>query len=231
MKEQLPAKCSEGAEGDRWSGPKARTPALRRGARRSQYVELHCHSAYSFLDGASAPEELARAAAGLGYPALALTDHDGVWGAMEFAQACKALGVRPIVGAELTVEGFHLTLLVESAAGWRNLCRLITEAHRDTRPRPDREPLPPVLPLASLERGAEGLICLSGCARDGALAGRFCRSGAFVAHSETNAPRTEQRGAGEAAALGRRLVAAFGRDHFRVELQRPFWRYDRARNR
>ena len=67
------------------------------------YVELHCHSAYSFLDGASAPEELARRAAELGYPALALTDHDGVWGAMEFAQACKAFGVRPIVGAELTV--------------------------------------------------------------------------------------------------------------------------------
>ncbi len=141
------------------------------------YVELHCHSAYSFLDGASAPEELARRAAELGYPALALTDHDGVWGAMEFAQACKAFGVRPIVGAELTVtparardevpedqcgpaapsalepggrldEGrrlmpFHLTLLVENATGWRNLCRLITEAHRETRPKPDREPLPP----------------------------------------------------------------------------------------
>ena len=83
------------------------------------YVELHCHSAYSFLDGASAPEELAQRAAELGYQALALTDHDGVWGAMEFAQACKEFGVRPIVGAELTVqhEGarpFHLTLLVEN---------------------------------------------------------------------------------------------------------------------
>ena len=66
------------------------------------YVELHCHSAYSFLDGASSPEELAHAAAELGYEALALTDHDGVWGAMEFAQACKGLGVRPITGAELT---------------------------------------------------------------------------------------------------------------------------------
>jgi error-prone DNA polymerase len=67
------------------------------------YVELHCHSAYSFLDGSSAPEELAQKAAELGHPALALTDHDGVWGAMEFAEACKALGVRPIVGAEMTV--------------------------------------------------------------------------------------------------------------------------------
>ena len=110
-----------------------------------EYVELHCHSAFSFLDGASAPEELARRGGELGYPALALTDHDGVWGAMEFAQACKALGVRPIVGAELTVTPgpppFHLTLLAEDATGWRNLCRLVTEAHRDTRPGP--QPLPP----------------------------------------------------------------------------------------
>src|SRR5204863_8752907 len=64
------------------------------------YVELHCHSAYSFGDGASAPEERAPRAAELGYEAIAITDHDGVWGAMEFAQACTAFGVRPIVGAE-----------------------------------------------------------------------------------------------------------------------------------
>src|SRR5207249_6833457 len=119
------------------------------------YVELHAHSASSFLDGASLPEELAMRAAELGYPALALTDHDGVWGAMEFAQACKTFGVRPIVGCELTVvadgeQPFHLTLLVENVTGWRNLCRLITEAHTETRPVPGREVLPPALPLASL---------------------------------------------------------------------------------
>ena len=56
------------------------------------YVELHAHSAFSFLDGASLPDELAAAAAELGYPALALTDHDGVWGSLEFAQACKGSG-------------------------------------------------------------------------------------------------------------------------------------------
>ena len=71
---------------------------------RVTYVELHCHSAFSFLDGASTPAELAAAAAERGYPALAITDHDGLWGAMEFAHACKGLGVRPITGAELTVE-------------------------------------------------------------------------------------------------------------------------------
>src|SRR5919198_5619004 len=139
------------------------------------YVELHSHSAYSFGDGASAGEALAAQAAVLGYPAIALTDHDGVWGAMEFAQACKAYGVRPIVGAEMTVTAddperpFHVTLLVETAEGWRNLCRLVTEAHRDTRPHPDREPLPPSLSLEALEERSDGLVCLSGCAREGAL--------------------------------------------------------------
>src|SRR3954447_13729865 len=68
------------------------------------YVELHCHSAYSFLDGASDPAELAATAAALGHEALALTDHDNVCGAMEFAHACRGVGVRPIVGCELTVE-------------------------------------------------------------------------------------------------------------------------------
>src|SRR5919201_598548 len=151
------------------------------------YVELHSHSAYSFLDGASAPEEMAARAAELGYPALALTDHDGASGAMEFAHACKAFGVRPIVGAELAVtrgtRAFHLTLLVESRAGWRNLCRLITEAHSGTRPRPERDPLPPVLPLTSLEARTEGLVCLSGCARDGGLAAPFELAGGRPAPS------------------------------------------------
>ena len=184
------------------------------------YVELHCHSAFSFLDGASTPAELAATAAEHGYPAMAITDHDGLWGAMEFAHACRGFGVRPITGAEMTVEDpsggdeFHLTLLVEDATGYRNLCRLVTEAHHGTRPRPDREPLPPTVSLAEVELRAEGLACLSGCAEEGALAGRWARD--------------DRRGA---EALGRRLVSAFGPERFRVELQRPLWRRDRARNR
>src|SRR5215218_7972332 len=67
------------------------------------YVELHAHSAFSFLDGASTPLELAAGAASLGYPALALTDHDGLWGSMEFAHACKGFGIHPITGAEITI--------------------------------------------------------------------------------------------------------------------------------
>ena len=178
------------------------------------YVELHAHSAYSFLDGASQPAELAGAAAELGYPAMALTDHDNVCGAMELAQACKPLGVRPIVGAELTIAGgSHVTVLVESATGWANLCRLLTEAHAKTRPRLDRDPLPPSLELESLLDQSEGLVCLSGCAGNGAVAGLW----------ERGRPRA-------ADALARRLLDAFGHERFRIELQRPFWRRDRARN-
>ena len=225
------------------------------------YVELHCHSGFSFLDGASQPDELAAAAAAQGHEALAITDHNGVWGAMEFTQACTSLGVRPLVGCEMTIKvdplelgtksryqrlrpagsgnrpspagtgreaedpgGVicgHLTLLVESAVGWRNLCRLVTEAHAGTRPRADREPLPPLLPLESLERGAEGLVCLSGCAREGLLAGIFERAGGRPSPEATR----------RALQLGRRLTAAFGPERLRIELQRPFRRHDRARNR
>jgi len=195
------------------------------------YVELHAHSAFSFLDGASSPDELALRAAGLGYRELALTDHDGLWGSMEFAQACRAQGIRSITGAELTVRwpgshppppsaprgncppgAFHLTLLVADATGYRNLCRLLTTAHAHSRD--EAQPLPPSVTLADVEHHAGGLVCLSGCARDGALAGRIARG--------------DHRGAER---LGRALLGAFGPDRFRVELQLPLWRGDRARNR
>ncbi len=248
MSEQMPDTCSQRAPASGDSGGAGIRP-LCRGPSRPQYVELHCHSAYSFGDGASAPEELAHRAAELGYEAIAITDHDGVWGAMEFAQACTAFGVRPIVGAAVTITpatssasrprpaspddrspsapspglagSFHVTLLVEDADGWRNLCRLVTEAHAGTRPHPGRDPLPPSLPLAALEERADGLVCLSGCAREGALAAHFERSGGRPTAADTAA----------AMAVGRRLATAFGRERFRVELQRPFWRHDRSRNR
>ena len=133
------------------------------------YVELHAHSAYSFLDGASQPEEMVVRAAELGYEALALTDHDGVYGSLEFAHAAKTFGVRPITGAEVTLaDGSHVTLLVRTAAGYANLCRLLTAAHRHTRlPGREAELLPPALDVVLLERNNEGLVCLSGCARYG----------------------------------------------------------------
>ena len=168
------------------------------------FVELHCHSAYSFLDGSSHPEELAARAAELGYEALALTDHDGVYGSLEFAHAAKALGVRPITGAEVSLsDGSHVTLLVESPRGYANLCRLLTAAHAGTRPKPT-EPIPPSLDRHLFATYNEGLVCLSGCARDGLAV----RNG---------------NGAAE-------LASVFGRDRFFVELQRPYERGDAQRN-
>ena len=132
------------------------------------YAELHAHSAYSFLDGASSPEELAAAAAVHGYGAVALTDHDGLYGSMEFAHACKGLGVKAITGAEVTLDdGAHLTLLAADRTGYSNLCRLLTAAHEHTRANP-RERTPPHATLEQVEQHAEGIVCLSGCARDGA---------------------------------------------------------------
>ncbi len=211
------------------------------------YIELHSHSAFSFLDGASTPMELAAAAAEYGYPAFALTDHDGVWGSMEFARACRGFGVRAITGSELTMamgprvlsrngahqscaavaprtgpshsapppaSYAHLTLLVESATGYRNLCRLLTEAHSHTRDNAGRTAEQPAIKLEQLEAHAEGLVCLSGCARDGVVAGAW-----------------ERGDSAAASALARRLLSVFGHDRFRIELQRPYWRRDRARNR
>jgi error-prone DNA polymerase len=170
------------------------------------YVELHCHSAFSFLDGASLPDELVAAALQAGHEALALTDHNTVSGSMEFAVSARALGLRPIHGAELTLDdGRHLTLLVRDERGWSNLCRLLTRAHADTRGSPPRAgpPAPPSVPLTEVLARAEGLVCLSGCAR----------------HGVQDEPTL------------RRLLDGFGPDGLRVELQRPFLRDDRARNR
>jgi error-prone DNA polymerase len=166
------------------------------------YTELHCHSAYSFLDGASLPEELAATALELGYESLALTDHDGVWGSMEFAQAARGLGLRALHGAELSLDdGRHLTLLVASPRGWQNLCRLLTIAHALTRERL-HDPVPPSVTLTTVCAHAEGLVCLSGCA---------------------------ERGVHDIAGL-RLLLEAFGSERLRVELQRPFLAGDRERN-
>jgi len=167
------------------------------------YVELHAHSAFSFLDGASLPDELVPAALELGYGALALTDHNTVSGSMEFAVSARALGLRPIHGAELDLaDGRHLTLLVQDAGGWSNLCRILTRAHAHTREKPG-PPSQAFVELTEVLDHAEGLICLSGCALRGV-------------HDEFTL---------------RRLLDAFGPDRLRVELQRPFLRDDRARNR
>ncbi|HTB50130.1 MAG TPA: PHP domain-containing protein, partial [Solirubrobacteraceae bacterium] len=194
------------------------------------YVELHCHSAYSFLDGVSLPQELAHAATDLGYDALALTDHNSVSGSMELVQSARDAGLKPIHGAEIDVsmgrepdvaplpsDGrgranvsgeklsgcLHLTLLVRDARGWGNLCRIITYAHARTREGPGRERAEPSVALRTVLEHVEGLVCLTGCAEHG------------VREEPT----------------ARRLLEAFGPEALRVELQRPYARHDRARNR
>ncbi|PYP06489.1 MAG: error-prone DNA polymerase [Gemmatimonadetes bacterium] len=173
------------------------------------YVELHCHSAFSFLDGASLPEQLALTASQLGYPALALTDHNGLYGSMAFAQEAKQLGIQAITGAELTLlDGSHVTILAETPEGYANLCRLITEAHLGREDRRD-----PRLDFASLEARHAGLIVLSGC-RNGLLPQVLRRDG----------PAAVRR-------VAERCRAVFGKDNFVVELQRNYVRGDLALTR
>jgi error-prone DNA polymerase len=174
------------------------------------YAELHCHSAFSFLDGASLPEDLAATAHELGYSALALTDHNGLYGSMTFAQAAKPLGLQAITGAEVTLaDGAHLTLLAETPQGYANLCRLLTEAHLGRADRRD-----PRLEFAALAARQDGLIVLSGCRREGLL------------------PRTlDAEGRGAARALAQRCRAMFGPERFFVELQRNQVRGDLALTR
>ena len=111
-------------------------------------------------------EDLAQRAAGMGMEALALTDHDGMYGAVRFSLACRAAGIRPILGAELEWgQGYHVVLLAKDARGWSNLCHLVTGMHLDER----AQSLPPGRrPRTSFEaiaRHAEGLVALSGCLR------------------------------------------------------------------
>src|SRR5438093_150370 len=168
------------------------------------YTELHCHSAFSFLDGASLPEQLALTASQLGLSALALTDHNGLYGAMAFAQAAKQLGLQAITGAELTLlDGSHVTLLAETPEGYANLCRLITEAHLGREDRRD-----PRLDFASLEARHAGLIVMSGC-----------REGLLPTVLQTHGRQAARR-------LAERCKAAFGPENFFVELQRNYVRGD-----
>jgi error-prone DNA polymerase len=181
------------------------------------YVELHCHSGFSFLDGASHPEELVLRARELGYPALALTDHNGLYGSMEFARAAHEEGLQPITGAEVTLRecfpgveepegGHHVTLLAETPRGYGNLCRLLTEAHMGS------ERTDPRLPLDSLLELAEGLVLLTGCRRSPVAAAL-------------------DSSVADAEALTKRLVGAFGPGSVFVELQDNAVQGDSARNR
>jgi error-prone DNA polymerase len=169
----------------------------------TDYVELHCHSNFSLLDGASHPEALVARAAALQMPALALTDHDAVYGAVRFLRAAREQNVQPILGAELTLAGdahpdvtYHLTLLVENRAGWHNLCYLISRA-RHAAAKGEA-----ALSFSELVGCTQGLIALSGCRR-----------------GEIAAALREGQRQETALKIARRYVDLFGRDNFWIELQ------------
>jgi error-prone DNA polymerase len=124
----------------------------------TDYVELRCRSAFSFLDGASLPEDLVAAAAQRGHGTLALADRNGLYAAPRFFSAAQKAGVRPIVGAELTMASADpILLLVESRRGYQNLCKLITRT-KEGRKKSDS----PEVTLALLAEHAEGLLALVG---------------------------------------------------------------------
>jgi error-prone DNA polymerase len=174
----------------------------------SEYVELHCHSNFSFLDGASHVEELVLKARELGYPALALTDHNGLYGSMEFAQSARAQELKPITGAEITLEsGHHLTLLAENGQGYANLCRLLSHAHLTN------EKGVPTLDRETLAQHTAGLIALSGCR-----------------HGEVPSLVAEER-FHEAEIVANSYAELFGPQNFFIELQQNLVHGDTPRNR
>ncbi len=172
----------------------------------SPYVELHCHSFFSLLDGASSPEDLVAQAAHLDMPALALTDHDAVYGAVRFIRAARAQNIQPILGSELTISlgndpdtRYHLILLVENQTGWHNLCYLISRG-RHGAAKGDS-----VLPFDELVGCTDGLLALSGC-RQGEIGAALLRG-----DSQQNV-----------TAITRRYLDLFGFDNFWIELQRHY---------
>jgi len=172
-------------------------------------AHLHVHSEYSLLDGACKIDALAARAAEFGQPALGLTDHGVMNGAVELYKACKGHGIKPIVGCEVYVvddhlarvpgklERFHLTLLAADAAGYRNLVKLSSAGFLEGYQRGK-----PSVDMAQLATHGEGLIALTGC-----LSSRFCQ------HLIAERP-------GEARTHAQELMEAVGRDNVYFEVQK-----------
>jgi error-prone DNA polymerase len=171
------------------------------------YVELHARSAFSFLEGASTPEDLVAAAALLHLPAMALVDRDGVYGAPRFHLAARKAGLRAHIGAEVTaVDGFRYPLLVETRAGYQNLCRLLTRMKLGA-PKGKGAAAP-----EEINEFSQGLICLTGGVQ-GPLAAALAKGGLE----------------GAKACL-EKLCDVFGRNNVYVELQRHSDRQEESRN-
>ena len=171
------------------------------------YVELHARSAFSFLEGASTPEDLMTAAARLNLPAMAILDRDGVYGAPRFHLAARKAGLRAHIGTEVTsVDGFRYPLLAETRAGYQNLCRLITRMKLGA-PKGEGAAAP-----EEIGEFSQGLICLTGGA-EGPLAAALAKGGLE-----------------SAKACLEKLCDLFGRNNVYVELQRHSDRQEESRN-
>ena len=193
------------------------------------YCELHCCSAFSFLRAGSFPEQLAEVAAELEMPAIALLDRNGVYGAQRFSVAAREHGVRPIIGAELSIEdGSILPVLVENRVGYKNLCELLTQAHLRS------EKGKCAVRWDELAEFAQGLIALFGLGSAGAspAVSRASRD----TSSELSGGGAEKCGRGARAPrrIANRaqfLIDVFGRGNVFVELQRHFIRGEERINR
>src|SRR3954466_3700368 len=182
------------------------------------YVELHACSAFSFLRGGSFPEQLAETAGDLKMPAMALLDRNGVYGAQRFSVAAREHGeVRPIVGAELTMEdGSVVPVLVKERRGYRNLCELLTEAHLRS---PKGEC---AVQWAELPRFSEGLVGLLGSARVSRVGfGVSPKQSSKSSRRRDAVPDTRDACAPQTPAdRAQILIDAFGHDNIYVEIQR-----------
>ena len=171
------------------------------------YTELHARSAFSFLEGAALPEELASACKEKEMGAMAVLDRDGVYGAPRFYLAAKKIPIQAHIGAEVTsAEGWRYPLLVASREGYQNLCRLITRMKLRARKGEGN------VAAEEVAEKARGLICLTG-GDEGPLAHALA-----------------QGGVARGAECVERLCELFGRGNVYVELQRHFCRDEEARN-
>jgi error-prone DNA polymerase len=205
------------------------------------YIELHAWSAFSFLRGASFPEQLAEVAAELEMPALALLDRDGVYGAQRFSVAARENNVRPIVGCELSMEdGSSLPVLVENRTGYKSLCELLTQAHLRS------EKGKCAVRWNELPQFAEGLVIFLGSAcvsraGEGVLAiadfSKRANSTASWESHERSFRRDAETSTREACATqnfadrAKLLIDAFGRENVFVEIQRHLIRGEERFNR
>jgi error-prone DNA polymerase len=171
------------------------------------YTELHARSAFSFLEGSSTPEELAGLCVKHGMATMALLDRDGVYGAPRFHLAAQKAQIKAHIGAEVTSpEGWRYPLLVESQAGYQNLCRLITRMKLRARKSEGH------VSSEEMAEGSSGIICLTG-GDEGPLAHALA-----------------QGGIESATTCVQQLCEVFGHQNVYVELQRHFCREEEARN-